>query len=127
MKPRKVGRYRQRISVFDVPESSTDDYGQPSLAPDPIATIWAEVRPLKGQEQLNVRQLFPTATHIVECRWLGSLVAPSDDNPNGYIMPQMKLQVVKDGRILNVDNAYNVEERNICWQLTCTEKVGASS
>lgn len=128
-----AGMRRQRVLLYDVPEATTDGYGQPSLAATPIPSsdpdqaFAAYIRPLSGSEILNIRQIFATATHLVEIGWLGSTIPATDDNPNGYILPHMKLKITKDNRILNIDNAYNVEERNICWVLTCTEKIGATS
>ena len=133
-RPIKSGRYRQRILLFDVPESSTSSWSQPSQAPtqisNPNATdggFWAEVNPLRGNEQLNVRQIWPTATHRVRMRWLGSAIPVSSDNPNQQIMPQMKINLLLDGSWLNVLFAENIEKRNRAWELICEEHVGAST
>ncbi len=85
------------------------------------------VRPLKGDEQLNVRQIFPTATHIIKSGWLGSAIPKTPDNPNGYFMPQMKLINIKNGEVYNIIFAEDPEERDRQWVLTCEEKVGATS
>ena len=127
MRPLKAGRNRQRVTLLDVPEATVDSYGQPSQAATAIATVWAEVRPLRGNEQLNVRAVWPTASHLVNLRWLGSLIPASAGNPNGLILPRMKLRLGLDASILNILFADNVEKRNRSWQLTCEEKVGATS
>jgi hypothetical protein len=133
-RPIKVGRNRQRVLLYDVPESSVDSFGQPSNAPvqivNPNATdggFWMEVRPLRGDEMLNVRQIWPLATHIVTSRWLGSTIPTSPDNPNGFFMPQMKLKLLLDNSILNIEFADNIEKRNRRWELTCSEHIGAST
>jgi len=86
-----------------------------------------EVVPLQGSEMLNVRQIWPTATHTVMVRWLGSAIPTSADNPNGIFMPQMKIKCKLDNSILNIEFAENVEKRNRRWKLVCSEHVGVSS
>jgi len=132
-RPVKSGKYRQRVGLYDVPESSTDSFGQPSqgstqiVSPASDGLFAAEVIPLQGQEQLNVRQIWPTATHIVKMRWLGSSIPTSSDNPKGLIIPNMKLQLDLDSSWLNVLFADNVEKRNWQWKLTCEEHIGATA
>jgi hypothetical protein len=126
-RPIKSGKNRQRVTLFDVPEGSTDTWGQPSEGPVTIGTFWMEVMPLKGDEMLNVRQVWPSATHKVKCRWLGSAIPSNSDNPQSQIMPQMKLKLLLDNSWLNVIWAENVEKRNRSWELICEEHVGASA
>ena len=134
MRSTRSGRYRQRVLLFDIPESTTDSIGQPSQATvqisNPNATdggFWAEVNPLKGDEMLNVRQIWPTATHMVKMKWLGSVIPVTSDNPNGLIMPQMVIKALLDNSYLHIVFANNVEKRNRRWELTCEEKIGASA
>ncbi len=133
MRSHNAGPRRQRVILYDVPEpdASVDSWGQPSQTPTMIGTFWALVRPLKGDEQLNVRQIWPLATHQIELNWLGSSIPVSADNPGngtvGYIMPQMKFKLQKDNRIFNVVNAINVDEANFMWQIIAEEKIGATS
>ena len=133
-RPLKVGKHRQRVLLYDVPEAATDSWGQPSNDPVQIVNtsasdggFWMEVRPLRGQEMLNVRQIWPLATHIVHSRWLGSMIPTSSDNPNALLMPQMKIKLILDNSILNIEFADNVEKRCRMWELTCSEHVGATS
>ena len=114
----------------DVPETSQDSYGQPSQTATTIGTFHFSIRQLKGDERLNVRQIWPTATHVAECGWLGSAVPSSADNPNSLVLPTMKLLLKKNGtliKVLNVLSAENVEERNRMWRITCVEHIGATS
>jgi hypothetical protein len=131
LRPIKSGRNRQRILLFDVPESAVDSFGQPSQTPVQIVSsasdggFWAEIVPLRGDEQLNARQVWPLATHHAYLRWLGNAIPTSADNPNGLIVPNMKIQCLLDGSILNVEFAENVERRNRQWKLVCSEHIGA--
>jgi head-tail adaptor len=123
MRSQQVGSYRQRVTLYDIPEATRDSLGQPSQAATAICSFWAEVKPLQGGEQLNVRAIWPTATHKVKCRWLGSLIPASPSNPNGTILPRMYVSLELDGSRLDVVFASNVEKRNRMWELTCEEKV----
>lgn len=122
----KVGEFRQRVTLYDVPESSIDSWGQPSQAATTIGTFWASVKPLKGDEQLNVRQMWPTATHLVMMRWIGSAIPKTSDNPEGLIMPQMKFHLGLDNSVLNVLFANDIEKRHVMWEITCEQRLGAS-
>ncbi len=85
------------------------------------------ITPLKGDEMLNVRQMWPTATHTVEMNWLGSSIPVTATNPNGQILPRMAFKALNGNAILHVVNANNTEYRNRQWEITCEEKVGANS
>jgi Phage head-tail joining protein len=128
MKPLKVGKLRQRVALYDVPETTQDSYGQPSTAGTQITStaadgcFAAEVRTLRGQEQLNVRQQWPTATHMVTMRWLGNAIPAGSNNPNGLIIERMYLVNQLDGSQFNILAANNVERRNRAWELTVQEK-----
>jgi len=64
---------------------------------------------------------------MISLRWLGTSIPTGSDNPNGYIMPQMKLKDMLDNEIYNVLFAENVEKRNRQWLLTCEQKIGATT
>ena len=130
----KSGELRQRCTLWDVPESSTDSWGQPSQMSTQIVNpnasdggFWFGIRPLRGNEMLNVRQIWATATHIITARWLGSIIPKSQDNPNGIYVPSMKLIGVTDGDVYNIAFADNPDKRNRQWILTCELMVGATS
>ena len=127
MRPLKIGRNRQRLQLYDVPESTKDTWGQPSQVSTLIGEFWGYVVPLKGDEMLNVRQVWPTATHTVYMRWLGSMIPKTSDNPQGLIVPHMVIVCVLDQSYLHIVSALNVEKRNWQWKLTCEEKIGASA
>lgn len=135
----KSGEARQRCTLWDTPESAIDSWGQPSQAATQIVNASASdggfsfaIRPLKGDEMLNVRQLWPTATHIIKSRWLGSVIPRTPDNPNGVFAPNMKLigvtsPLVAQGDVYNIVFADNPDKRNRQWILTCELKIGATS
>ena len=128
MRPQHVGRYRQRVQLWDVPETSQDTYGQPSINGTQIVSsasdgcFAAEVRMLRGDEQYTVRQMFPTATHQVRLRWVGSAIPAGTNRLQGQIIERMYLIDTLDSTRLNIVNANNIEKRNRMWLLTCEEK-----
>lgn len=133
-RPIKSGRYRQRVTLWNIPQSSTDSWAVPSQTPVQIVNLaatdgafWAEVRPLQGNEMMNARQVWPTATHYVSMRWLGTAIPSTTDNPQQQIVPNMKLQCLLDNSWLNVVFAENIEKRNRAWKLVCEEHIGASA
>jgi hypothetical protein len=129
VRPQRRGKYRQKVQLFDVPESTQDSYGQPStngvqiMGPGINGTFSAMVEPLKGDEILNVRQMWPTATHNVRMLWLGSAIPTTNSNPYADILPRMYLVDTLDGSQLNILFAGNIEKRDRGWKLICEEKV----
>lgn len=124
------GPKRQIIQLYDVPESSTDSWGQPSQGSTLIGSFHAEIKQLTGDEMLNVRQMWATGTHLIRMRWIGSAIPVSAFNPGQLIMPDMKITLTKNNvllRVFGVLEAKNVEERNREWEITCEEKIGARS
>lgn len=122
----------QLASLYDVPESSIDSWGQPSQSPTLlVSNVWLKVRPLKGNEILNVRQQWATASHYAELNWLADAIPVSGDNPGngvyGYLMPEMKFILVKDGRVFNILQALNVDEMDQSWSCVLEEHYGATS
>jgi hypothetical protein len=131
MRPVRAGSYDQVGTLIDIPEATTDSYGQPSLAGTPIATLAVSIRPLQGEEQLYERQIYPTVTHIIKLPYTWNAIPPSADNPNGLIVPNMQFKVQKSAdaapRFYNVLLAENVEEANVEWVCRAVEKIGATS
>lgn len=114
MRPVRSGLHRRRVELLDEVETGVDSFGQPITDPEVLATFWAEVRPLRGSEILNVKQIWATATLAVSFRWLGSAVRPN---------PSHVLRLLPEGRLLNILNVSNVEERNRSYELICEERV----
>lgn len=125
MRPEKRGDFDRRAILYDIPEATTDEVGQPSQAMTEIGWYWCRSHALRGNEQLNDRQVWPTATHIVEVPWVG-ILPTSTDNPNGLIMPNMVLKLVLDSSWLHILWADNFDKRQRLWRLTCDEHVGAT-
>lgn len=118
------------VDLYDTPETSIDDIGQPSQTGTLIvAGIIAKVDSLqtKYREMLEVRQEWPLATHRVTMGWQGTNIPSTTRNPYRQITPDMKIICRLDGKVLNILSAVNVERRNDRWLLICQEHFGATS
>jgi SPP1 family predicted phage head-tail adaptor len=113
VKPIQSGKLRQRVTLQDLVET-LDSYGQPIQGWADVATFSAEVRPLRGVEVLNIKQVWATASHFVNHRYLGPDIKPN---------PKQRYKLLKDQRIFNILNVNNVEERNRSYEVTCEEYV----
>jgi head-tail adaptor len=116
MYAQKAGTYRQRVSLQSLVET-IDSYGQPIQSWTTLATFSAEVRPLKGSEILNIKQVWATASHFIKHRYLGVALDPN---------PKQRYLLQKPGepqRIFNILNSNNVEERNRSHESICEEYV----
>lgn len=127
MRFQRIFRVRAiNVQLYDVPETTRDTYGQTSTTGTLIGVFPAAVQPLRGQEQLNVRAIWPTATHTVWMRWQGSAIPAGPNNPQGLILPRMYLVLYEgSGAQLNIVYAGNHEERNQFWKLICEQKVNS--
>ncbi len=118
------------VDLFDVPETVIDDFGQPSQAATLIISgLMAKVDSLqsKYRESLNIRQQWPTSTHIVTFGWLGVMIPSTSRNPYQQVTPDMKIVCQLDGRVLNILDAVNVNRASDMWYVICKEHFGATS
>jgi SPP1 family predicted phage head-tail adaptor len=107
-----AGRLRHRVTIQAPPvEGARDPYGvAPRADWTDVATIWAEVRPLRGKEAAVVaQQVAASVTHQVRVRYIdGRAITP-------------RHQLLFEGRILNVNAVIDVEERKRELHILATE------
>jgi head-tail adaptor len=109
--PDQIGRRRTPVRVqLDTPTRDRLGQEQPHWAT--VATLWGYVRPATGRELAVAGQQNALLSHIVECRWPGSLVT---------VAPLHRLAV--GSRYFNITWADNVEQRNRTLMLGCVERV----
>ncbi len=128
IKPVPVGDMRDRVELYDVPETTRSTYGQPSTLGTYIGTFAAYIEPLsvRPNEFIASRQAGAIATHMVRMQWLGSAIPPSPGNPKGLIIERMKLKDLFDDSILNIIDA-SFDRLNRQWILMCKKRSGAIS
>lgn len=104
----KVGALRHRVAVQRAAEGTADDYNQTALTWGTVRSVWASVKPLRGDELVYAQQVNAQVTHEVRMRWLEGLT-PKD-------------RLLLGTRVLNVRSVLNTEERNIEAVLLCSEE-----
>ncbi len=70
--------------------------------------VWAGVEQTRGGEVVQAGQVHALTTHLVTIRHIGGLNTA------------MRIRL-ETGQILNIADAENPGQRNVCWLLTCIE------
>ena len=74
-----------------------------------VATVWAAIEPLRGNERYTAQQVQSTLTHKVTIRYREG------------IKPQMRLTY--EGRIFDIESVIDIEERHRWLELLCSEVI----
>ena len=106
----KVGKLRHRVTIQRL-EEVDDGYGGVEEKWQNVATVWASVEPLRGNERYTAQQVQAELTHKVTIRYRAG------------IKPQMRL--VYGNRILEIEAVIDVEERHKWIELLCSEIISA--
>lgn len=65
-----AGKRRHQVVIKKKSSNDFDERGQTlDLLPDDVATVWASIEPLRGQEALLARQLDATLSHRITLAW----------------------------------------------------------
>ena len=103
-----ASRLRQRVTI-EQPSESADGAGGTTRSWTTLATVWAELLPLRGAENLLAFQQQAELTHRVTLRY-------RDD-----VTTAMRLSY--DSRVFNIRSTRNVEERDQLLELLVEEGV----
>lgn len=109
--PVRAGRLTERVTVQREGADIYDSRGQVETAPDTVATVWARVNPLSGEEAVTARKIEANTTHEVTIRYSSDVA---------HITPEWWL--LWSGRRLDINQALNPENRNEELVLLCAEK-----
>ena len=104
-----AGRLDKRITIQRATEGTADDYNQTALSWAAVATRWASIKPLSGQELFLAQQVNAQVTHEVRMRWLDG-VTPKD-------------RISYSGRTLNIQSVANTNEHGVEAVLLCKEEL----
>ena len=107
-----AGEYDQRVTVYkNVPTTNPD--GQQVAAENGWIVRWAKVTPVSGQERGLAQQTQADVTYRVRMRY---------DTQTKTITPPMHLKL-RDGTVLNITRAFDVEMRKTEMELECNQRV----
>jgi SPP1 family predicted phage head-tail adaptor len=111
-----AGELTQRLTFQAEGSPSYDTRGQVSSLPRDVATVWAKVKPLTGNEAILARQQEAAATHEVTIRYSSDVaaIAPSYWALWGDIR-------------LDISSAVNLEQRNEWLVLLCAQSIPATT
>ena len=107
MKPPPIGALRHRV-VLESQTRTPDGGGGAVLAWQPVAELWAAVRPLAGREIVTGEAISSRVTHAVTIRHRDS------------IGPTMRFRL--DDRILAITAVLDVDERRRFLECHCREE-----
>lgn len=99
----RAGDLRKRVKIQRRDTTALDDYGQPANAWVDVATCWAAIEPLSGNERLHAMQVNSEINSKVTVRYQSIWIDPKNvDN----------WRVLYGSRMLNINAMLNVDERN---------------
>lgn len=103
-----AGKLRHRVTIQELVRTD-DGYGGITETWQDVATVWAAVEPLRGNERYRAQQVQAELTHKVAMRYRVG------------VKPQMRLLYA--GRVLEIEAVIDVEERHRWLELLCSEVV----
>ena len=101
-----AGRLRNRVTIKSK-TATQNSYGEEVIVWVTLATVWAAVEPMRGQEYLESRRLQAEVDYRVRLRYRSGL-APT-------------MRVYYDNRTLEVVSVLNVNENHRETHLMCKE------
>lgn len=102
-----AGALRHRVTIEEPANAGRGGYGGAIKNWVPWAQVWAEVKPLKGEEYFEAQAAQSEVTHTVFIRFLDG------------VRPKMRIN--HGGRILNIKSIINPQERGKYLQIMCAE------
>lgn len=106
----RAGQFRQRVTLEREGPAVYDSRGQLESAPQTVATVWARVVPLQGEEAVVARKLEANTSHEVTIRYSSDVAG---------VTPEW--WVVWGSRRLDINQALNPEHRDKEIVLLCAE------
>ena len=103
-----IGKLRHRVTIQQLIRGD-DGYGGTIETWQDVATVWAVIEPLRGNERYTAQQVQSELTHKVTIRYRAG------------IKPQMRL--LYKGKTFEIEAVIDVEERHQWLELLCSEVV----
>ena len=103
------GILRHRVT-FQEPIETLNEVGETITTWRDYKTVWAEVKPIRGDEFWASRQVNAEVTHRVSVRYMECLL-------------DTKMQIRFKGRYFSIEPPINPDEKNISLTMLCKEIV----
>lgn len=103
-----AGRLNKRVTIQSR-GAGVDSFGAPNGTWTDIATVWASVSPLRGQERMNTQQTQADIDHKITVRYRPGLVAKQ----------RLKYGV----RLFDIESVIDINERHETVEMMCKEAV----
>lgn len=103
-----AGQLRHRVTIQQLTRVEDEGGGYEENWAD-VATVWAAIKPLQGNERYEAQQVQSTLTHKVTIRYRVG------------IKPQMR--IMYQGRIFNIESVIDIDEHHRWLELLCSEVV----
>ena len=103
-----AGKYRHRIT-FQEPTETLNNVGEPVVSWSDYKTVWAEVKPLKGEEYWASQQVNAEVTHRITIRYLDGITS--------------EMRIKFGDRYFSIEPPLNPDEKNIELVMLCKENV----
>jgi len=107
-----AGRMRERVDI-EANTRTADDAGgvSSSWAVITRGTVWAEIRPLRGEQKVTAAQIVADATHLITIRYSTDVSAVG-----------VAHRVKYGTRIFDIRNVTNINESDETIELLCVEQ-----
>ena len=102
----RIGELRKRVTI-QAETPTTDNAGGYALGWTDVATVWADIRPLTGNEAFTAEHLEGLVTHRVTMRYVTGITTD--------------MRVTYNSRAFNIRAVLNTDERNQWTELLVEE------
>jgi len=103
-----IGKLRHRLTIEENTGTTNDGAGNKLPRWEPVATTWAEVKPLRGQEVDIANQFGQEITHRIKMRYRTDIT-------------KEKHRIVFKGRTFHIEYLINVNEMDRELNVYCRE------
>lgn len=107
----QIGRLSKRVTLYKFIETE-DEIGQNVQRLAPVATVWGDIRPVRGSEFYELKKIQSKVTHKCFIRYQDIF---SEINSNWYLG--------LDGKIFDIDSAIDVDYEHKMFEIRCYERV----
>lgn len=105
MNPGTLNRYVE----IQFPDEVQSASGEPSRTWAFKASVWANIRPMRGSELVNAQQVDAQLSHRITIRYRNDITA--------------KWRICDGDRIFNVESVIDINDRHHMMELVCSEDV----